>query len=105
MAAACAPAAAKRGFNVTESAPQESIQVLEGLSKILDDGAYLNAAYTSYLAQCDANQAQPEPAALWISKAASAEITKAKGILVNSQVGEAASKKRHVAGSGPDTQL
>ena len=69
-AAACTPAAAKRGVDVAETAPQESIQVLEGLSKILDDGAYLNAAYTSYLAQCDANQAQPEPAALWISKAA-----------------------------------
>ena len=105
MAAACTPAAAKRGVDAAETAPQESIQVLEGLSKILDDGAYLNAAYTSYLAQCDANQAQPEPAALWISKAASAEITKAKGILVNSQVGEAASKKRHVAGSGSDSQL
>ena len=99
MAAACTPAAAKRGVDAAETAPQESIQVLEGLSKILDDGAYLNAAYTSYLAQCDAIQAQPEPAALWISKAASAEIAKAKGILVNSQVGEAASKKRHVAGS------
>ena len=71
----------------------------------LDDGAYLNAAYTAYLAQCDANQAQPEPAALWTSKAASAEITKAKGILVNSQMGEAVSKKRHVAGNGSDTQL
>ena len=104
MAAACAPAAAKRGANVTESAPQESIQVLEGLSKVLDDGAYLNAAYTSYLAQCDANQAQPEPAALWISKAASAELAKTKGILLNSQVGEALPKKRHVARSGSDTQ-
>ena len=105
MAAACTPAAAKRGMDVAETAPQESIQVLEGLSKILDDGAYLNAAYTSYFAQCDANQAQQEPAALWISKAASAEITKAKEILVNSQVGEVASKKRHVAGSGSDSQL
>ena len=63
-AAACTLAGAKRGVDETETAPQESIQVLEGLSKILDDGAYLNAAYTSYLAPCDANQAQPEPAAL-----------------------------------------
>ena len=64
MAAACTQAGAKRGLDETETAPQESIQVLEGLSKILNDGAYLNAAYTSYRAQCDANQAQPEPAAL-----------------------------------------
>ena len=71
-AATCTPTQAKRGVDETETAPQESIQVLEGLSEIRDDGAYLNAAYTSYLAQCDANQAQPEPAALWISKAASA---------------------------------
>ena len=83
----------------------ESIQVLEGISKVLDDGTHMNAAYNVYVAQCEGSQTQPEPPALWISKAASAEVAKAKALLMKFQGEQAAAKKRHIAAGGADVQL
>ena len=82
----------------------ESIGVLDGISKILGDGAYLDAVYATYAAQCERTQTQPEPAALWISKAASAEVAKAKELLMPTHTGEAASKRRQVAAAGQDEE-
>ena len=72
-AAACAPAGAKRVVDACGSAPLESILVLEGISRALDDGSQLNAAYNAYLAQCEGTQSQPESPAIWISRAASGD--------------------------------
>ena len=85
------------------SAPLESILVLEGISRALDDGSQLNAAYHSYLAQCEGTQSQPEPPALWISRAASAEIAKVKSPLLKGQGEETAPKKRHVGAGSAET--
>ena len=50
-------------------------------------------------------QSQPELAALWISKAASAEVAKAKELLLRvARTGEAAPKKRHVAAGSHDAR-
>jgi hypothetical protein len=104
-AATCAPAGAKRASHSTETPPKaESISVLDGISKILSDGAYLDAAYATHTAQCDRTQTQPEPAALWISKAASAEVEKAKDLLMLTRMEEATPKRRQVAAPGPDAQ-
>ena len=73
-------------------------------SKILSDGAYLDAAYAMYAEQCERAQTQPEPAALWISKAANAEVAKAKELLMPARTGEAASKIRQVATATQDAQ-
>jgi hypothetical protein len=58
--------------------------MLDGISRILKDPAYLNTAYAEYVAQRERTQTQPEPAALWISKASSAEVEKAKANEVES---------------------
>ena len=86
------------------SAPLESILVLEGISKALDDGSQLNAAYNAYLAQCEGAQSQPEPPAIWISRAANAEIAKVKSLLLKGQGEETAPKKRHVGAGNAETQ-
>ncbi|MFM7983850.1 MAG: hypothetical protein ACKPKO_31445, partial [Candidatus Fonsibacter sp.] len=72
-------------------------------SGFLDDGAHMNNAYTAYLAQRERTQTQPEPLALWISKAARAEIGKAKALLL-SLAEETAPKKRHVVVGGADAR-
>ncbi|MFM7988192.1 MAG: hypothetical protein ACKPKO_53655, partial [Candidatus Fonsibacter sp.] len=95
-AAACAPVVAKRTADEAGHSPAESIQVLETISSFLDDGTRLNNAYNAYLAQCEGTQTQPEPPALWVSKAARAEIGKAKSLLLKSLAEETAPKKRHV---------
>jgi hypothetical protein len=104
-AAACAPAGAKRAAEEVGAPPLESIQVLEGISKVLDDGTHMNAAYNVYVAQREGSQTQPEPPALWISKAASVEVAKAKALLMKFQSEQAAAKKRHIAAGGADVQL
>ena len=105
MAPARAPPATKRTADGTEAPPAvESINAFESMPKILDDGVYLNAAYATYVVQREGNQTQPEPAALWISKAASAEVAKAQEFLVSYHTGEAASKRRQVATAAQDTQ-
>jgi chromosome segregation ATPase len=104
-AAACAPAGAKRAAGSAEVPPTaESISVLDGISRILKDGAYLDTAYAEYAAQCERTQQQPEPAALWISKAASAEVEKAKDLLMLTRMGEATPKRRQVATPRQDAQ-
>ena len=104
-AAACAPAGAKRAGGSAEIPPTaESISVLDGISKILSDGAYFDAAYATRAAQRERTQTQPETAALWISKAASAEVAKAKELLTPTHTGEAAPKRRRVTTAGQDAQ-
>ena len=78
--------------------------MLDGISRILNDGAYLNTAYAEYAAQCERTQTQPEPAALWISKAASAEVEKAKDLLMPARMEEATPKRRQVAAPGQEAQ-
>ena len=81
----------------------EPLIVLDGVSKISGNSEYLNAAYSKYAVQCKEGQKQPEPAALWISKAASAEVAKARGLLTKHRAEDgAAPKKRHVAPGGED---
>ncbi|MFM7989627.1 MAG: hypothetical protein ACKPKO_60970 [Candidatus Fonsibacter sp.] len=62
-AAACAPIALKRAAEGAEGTPAvESINALDSISKILDNGDYLNASYAAYVTQCEGAQMQPEPA-------------------------------------------
>ena len=103
--AACAPAGAKRTADMVGAPPLESIHDLEGISKVFDDGTHMDAAYNVYVAQCEGTQTQPEPPALWISKAATAEIAKVKALLMKYQSEQTAPKKRHVASGGADAQL
>ncbi|WP_353239665.1 hypothetical protein [Limnohabitans sp.] len=103
-AAACAPAVTKRTVDEAGASPAESIQVLETISSFLDDGTHMNNAYNAYIAQCEGTQTQPEPPALWISKAARAEIGKAKALLLKSLAEETAPKKRRVVVGGADAR-
>ena len=103
-AAACAPAVAKRTVDEAGASHAESIQVLETTLSFLDDGTHMNYAYNAYIAQCKGTQTQPEPPALWVSKAARADIGKAKALLLKSLAEEAAPKKRHVVVGGADAR-
>ena len=49
-------------------------------------------------------QSQPESPAIWISRAASAEIAKVKSLLLKGQGEEAAHKKWHVGAGSAETQ-
>ena len=49
-------------------------------------------------------QSQPEPPAIWISKAARAEIATVKSLLLKGHGEEAAHKKRHVGAGSAETQ-
>ena len=78
--AACAPDDGK-GDVVNTPVPEESIAMLDGITKTLADGQYLGQSYNAYAQQCRDSNQEPKAPELWISAAASAEIAKARDML------------------------
>ena len=80
--AACAPDDG-RGDASSIPVPEESIALLDGITKILADGQYLGQSYCAYAQQCKEANKEPEAPELWISAAACAEVGKARDMLAH----------------------
>ena len=82
----------------------ESISKLDEVCKVLDDKTCLGKKYDENVAGLQG--AEPQPAALWISEAASAEVAKLRDMMATRQFQdkEVAVKKRRVGGQAQVSQ-
>ena len=60
----------------------EPIRKLDEVCKALDDKTLLGKKYDEHAAQMGLQGAKPQPAALWISEAASAEVAKLRDMMM-----------------------
>ena len=81
--AACAIADARGDGPPDALIPKESINMLEGTTKILENGQYLGDAYTAYLHQCKDSNTAPDSPEIWISAAGAQELAKVRDVLVD----------------------